>query len=393
MQPKDLLEAARRLKPQLVKDRREIHQHPELAYQEVRTAALVARRLTELGIPHRTGVAETGVIAIIEGGRPGRTVILRGDMDALPILEETDVPFASENEGVMHACGHDSHTAMLLGAAQLLFERRAELGGTVKLMFQPAEEGGGGAKRMLDEGLLDSPSVDAAFMIHVHPDLPMGKVGFRSGQNMAGMSRFEIEVVGRGGHAARPHTTIDPVVISAHIVTALQTLVSREIDPTAMGLITLGSITSGTAANIIPDRALIKGTIRAHDNRIMELLRTRVAELSEGVASAMRAEAVVTYGMSYPPLATDDAMTELAAGAAREMLGAENVVETPISMGSEDFAYVLEKVPGSVIRLGVRREGWDTALPVHTATFDLDEDALPIGAATMASVAMSYLGD
>ena len=391
MDKKALLEDARRLKPRLVQDRREIHQHPELAFQEVRTAALVAERLGELGIPHRTGIAETGVIAVIEGGRPGRTVILRGDMDALPILEETPVPFASENPGVMHACGHDSHTAMLLGAAELLNQRREQLAGTVKLMFQPAEEGGGGAKRMLDEGLLEAPAVDAAFMIHVHPELPAGKVGFRSGPSMAGMCRFEIEVRGRGGHAARPHAAVDPVVISAQIVTALQTLVSRELDPTAMGLITLGSITSGTAANIIPDTALIKGTIRAHDRRVMEQLRTRVEELAGGVAKAMRAEAETRYGMAYPPLAADDAMTELAAGAARSLLGAENVEEVPITMGSEDFAYVLERVPGSVVRLGVRRDGWERALPVHTATFDIDEDALPVGAATMAAIAIDYL--
>jgi amidohydrolase len=391
MDAKELLDAARRLKPQLVEDRRAIHEHPELAYQEVRTAARVAERLTALGIEHRTGIAETGVIGIIEGGRPGRTVILRGDMDALPILEETPVPFASQNPGVMHACGHDSHTAMLLGAAQLLNERREQLKGTVKLMFQPAEEGGGGAKRMLEEGLLEAPAVDAAFMIHVHPELPVGKVGFRSGPSMAGMCRFEIEVRGKGGHAARPHMAIDPVVISAHVVTALQTLVSRELDPTAMGLITLGSITSGTAANIIPDTALIQGTIRAHDKRVMEHLRARVVELAEGVARAMRAQADVRYGMAYPPLACDDAMTELAAGAARQLLGGEAVEEVPITMGAEDFAFVLEKVPGSVVRLGVRKEGWERALPVHTATFDIDEDALPIGAATLASIAISYL--
>ena len=373
-------------------DRRSIHEHPELAFQEVRTAALVSERLTEIGIDHVTGIAETGVVATITGARPGRTVILRGDMDALPILEETEVPFASQNPGVMHACGHDSHTAMLLGAAQLLHDRRSELAGTVKLMFQPAEEGGGGAKLMLDEGLLDDPPVDAAFMIHVHPDLPMGSVGFRSGPSMAGMSRFEIEIRGRGGHAARPHQAVDPVVISAHIVTALQTLVSRELDPTAMGLVTMGSITSGTAANVIPDTALIKGTLRAHDPKVMEQLRTRLVELAGGVAAAMRAEAEIRWGMSYPPLACDDAMTELAAGAARDLLGAQAVQETPISMGSEDFAFVLERVPGSVIRLGVRAENWATVLPVHTATFDIDEDALPIGAATMASVVISYLG-
>ena len=391
MESNELLDAARRLKPQLVADRRAIHQHPELAYQEFRTAALVHERLTALGIEHRTGVAETGVIGVIEGARPGRTVILRGDMDALPILEETPVEFASENPGVMHACGHDSHTAMLLGAAQLLNERRDQLAGTVKLMFQPAEEGGGGAKRMLEEGLLDGPVVDAAFMIHVHPELPMGKVGFRSGPSMAGMARFEIEVQGKGGHAARPHAAVDPVVISAHIVTALQTLVSREIDPTAMGLITLGSITSGTAANIIPDTALIKGTIRAHDQRVMDHLCARIPELAGGVASAMRATAEVRYGMAYPPLACDDGMTELAAGAARGLLGGENVEQVPITMGSEDFAFVLERIPGSVVRLGVKEKGWDRTLPVHTATFDIDEDALPIGAATMASIAISYL--
>ena len=387
-----LYDEARRLQPKLLADRRAIHADPELAYQEHRTAALVSRRLTELDVPHVTGIAETGVLATIEGARPGRTVLLRADMDALPILEETPVEWASRNPGVMHACGHDSHTAMLLGAAELLKARRDSLAGTVKLMFQPAEEGGGGAARMIEAGILDAPRVDAAFMIHVHPELEAGKLGFKAGASHAGMSRFEIEVRGRGGHAARPQDAVDPVVVAAHIVTALQTIVSREIDPTQMGLITMGAITAGQVANVIPDSARIKGTIRAHNPEVMDHIRGRLPELAGGIARAMRGDAAVEWGMSYPPLRTDEAMTELAWGAGAAVVGAENVVEVPVTMGAEDFAFVAERVPAAVVRLGVGRRDWDRPKPVHTATFDLDEDALPIGAATLAEIAVEYLG-
>src|SRR5256885_13602140 len=322
-----LLDAARAIADSLVADRRAIHRRPELAFQERQTAALVGARLRELGVPHREGVGGTGVVGLIEGARPGRTALLRADMDALPIQEESAADYASINPGVMHACGHDAHTAILLGATRLLLERRAELQGCVKLMFQPAEEGGAGALRMIEDGLLDDPRVDAAFMLHVSHGLLAGRVATAPGPVLAGANSFTITIDGRGGHASRPHTTVDPVTAAAHVVTALQTLVSRETPPDQPAVVTLGSLMAGTAPNIIPDRAVIKGTIRAYDPELMEHLERRLAETASGVARALRAEASVEYHMHYPPTINDAAMAELLAGAARTALGPDAVEE------------------------------------------------------------------
>ena len=254
----DLLDDARGLAPRIIADRRTIHSHPELAYEEEQTSTLVQARLRELGIPYQAGIARTGVLAQIKGGRgDGPCVLLRADMDALPIEEESGVPFASEIPGVMHACGHDSHTAMLLGAAKLLMDRRDAFAGTVKLMFQPAEEGGAGADRMIDAGILEDPPVDAAFMLHVYPELEAGQVSCGAGPRLAGADSFTITITGRGGHAARPHDTVDPVVVGAQVVSALQTLVSREVDPTSPAVVTLGAFNAGNRHNVIADRAVL----------------------------------------------------------------------------------------------------------------------------------------
>ncbi|HXM58090.1 MAG TPA: M20 family metallopeptidase [Candidatus Dormibacteraeota bacterium] len=386
-----LLESARAIADSLVADRRAIHRRPELAFQERETAALVAGRLRELGVPHRAGVGGTGVVGLIEGTRPGRTVLLRADMDALPIQEESTADYASTNPCVMHACGHDAHTAILLGATRMLLDRRDELNGSVKLMFQPAEEGGAGALRMIEDGLLDDPRVDAAFMLHVSHGLLAGRVATAAGPVLAGANSFTITIDGRGGHASRPHTTVDPVLTAAHVVTALQTLVSRETPPDQPAVVTLGSLVAGTAPNIIPDRALIKGTIRAYDPELMQRLERRLAETASGVARALRAEASVEYHMHYPPTVNDGAMAELLAGAARAALGPDAVEEAQPVMAAEDFSFVLQRVPGAMLSLGVRAAGWDEPRPVHTARFDLDESALPVGAACMASAAIAFL--
>ncbi|HEY4025337.1 MAG TPA: M20 family metallopeptidase [Candidatus Dormibacteraeota bacterium] len=387
-----LLESAVAIADSVVADRRVIHRNPELAYQERQTAALVESRLRALGIPLQTGVGGTGVIGLIEGARPGRTVLLRADMDALPIQEESTAEYASSNPGVMHACGHDGHTAILLGAARLLMERRHELAGTVKLMFQPAEEGGAGALRMIEAGLLENPTVDAAFMLHVSHNDPAGQVSVGAGPMLAGANSFTITVDGHGGHASRPHTTVDPVVVGAHVVTALQTLVSREAPPDQPAVVTLGSFVAGTAPNIIPDSAVIKGTIRAYDGELMRHLERRVEETASGVAGSMRAAAHVEYHMRYPPTVNDLAMAELLGGAARSVLGAAAVREATPVMAAEDFSFVLERVPGAMLLLGVRAPDWAEPRPVHTARFDIDESALPGGVACMASVAMEFLG-
>ena len=385
----EILDAAQSIAEEIVSDRRAIHAHPELAYQERQTAALVEARLTDLGIEHRGGVGGTGVIGLVRGARPGPTVLLRADMDALPITEESDESYVSQNVGVMHACGHDAHTAMLLGAARILQERRAQFDGAVKLMFQPAEEGGAGAVKMINEGLLDDPKVDAAFAIHTSHDKQTGSIVARGGPLLAGANAFTITVTGRGGHASRPHTTVDPVVVASQIVVALQTLVSREVEPGVPAVITLGALLAGTAFNIIPDRAKILGTIRTYDAGVMEMLEARIETVAKGVASALRAEAKVEINMHYPPTINNEAMVELAGGAVRRV--SLDVVQGEPIMGAEDFSFVLQRVPGAMLMLGVRNPSWTDSKPAHTAQFDLDEAALPLGAAAYAAMALEFL--
>ena len=387
-----LLESARALGPRIVSDRRTIHSHPEMAYEEEQTSTLVQARLRDLGIPFRAGLAKTGVVAQIKGeGGDGPCVLLRADMDALPIEERSGVPFASEIPGVMHACGHDAHTAMLLGAAQLLLERRSQFAGTVKLMFQPAEEGGAGAARMIEDGVLGDPKVDAAFMLHVRPELDAGQVSYAAGPLLAGADAFTITVEGRGAHAARPHQSIDPVVIGAQIVLALQTLVSREVDPTIPAVVTVGSFNAGNRSNVIADQAVLKGTIRAFDDDLFAYLEQRLREVVTGVASALRATAGIGFEMRYPPSICDPAMAEQLGESARSLLGPDAVHMSEPQMGAEDFAFVLQKVPGAMLWLGVKNPGWAEPKPLHTAIFDIDESALPIGSSTLAGVALDYL--
>jgi amidohydrolase len=388
----DLLESARALGPRIVSDRRTIHSHPEMAYEEEQTSTLVQARLRDLGIPFRAGLAKTGVVAQIKGELgAGPCVLLRADMDALPIEEKSGVSFASEIPGVMHACGHDAHTAMLLGAAQLLLERRSGFAGTVKLMFQPAEEGGAGAARMIEDGVLDGPSVDAAFMLHVRPELDAGQVSYGPGALLAGADAFTITIEGRGGHAARPHQTIDPVVVGSQIVMAVQTLVAREVDPTVPAVVTLGSFNAGNRSNVIADRAVLMGTIRAFDDELFAHLERRLREVVTGVGAALRAKVQIDFTMRYPPSICDSAMAERLGSSARSLLGDESVQLSSPQMGAEDFAFVLQKVPGAMLWLGVKSPDWTEPKPLHTAVFDIDESALPIGSSTLARVALDYL--
>ena len=388
----DLLDAARAIEPMIVEDRRRIHSHPELAYQEEQTSGLVRTRLEELGIPFRSGIAKTGIVATIKGDLgDGPCVLLRADMDALPIDEKSGVTFASHVPGVMHACGHDAHTAMLLGAARLLLDRRAGFAGTVKLMFQPAEEGAGGAPRMIDAGVLTDPPVDAAFALHVRPNLAAGKVACSTGPQLAGADGFTITVEGRGGHAAEPHKAVDPVVVGAQVVVALQTLIAREVDPTASAVLTLGTFNAGERFNVIAGRAVITGTIRTLDDELFLHLEQRMRELATGVASALRATARVDLIGRCPPLVNDAAMAEHLAATARSLVVADSVVAMQPEMWAEDFAFVLEKVPGAILWLGVKSDAWPQPKAIHTAEFDLDESALAIGSSVMAGAALDYL--
>lgn len=408
----ELLEAARKIAPEIIGDRREIHRQPELAYTEQRTSALVAERLHGLGIEVKTGVADTGVIGLIEGGKPGKTVLLRADMDALPIQEVSSAEFCSQTTGIMHACGHDAHTAMLLGTARLLVDRRAELRGNVKLMFQPAEEigmlsgpaepgmserdrrvrdGGFGALRMIEAGILESPRVDAAFGQHTDAVRYVGEIVCTPGAFSAASDRFTIKIIGKGGHAARPNLAVDPIVIAAQVITALQTLVSREIGAGDQAVVTVGALEAGTAANVISDHAVLRGTVRTLSEPVRNLIEKRIATLSTGIARAMNGDADVNYVHGYPSIMNDPEAARLVEKTATEVLGPGAAVGGEAMMGGEDFSYLVQKVPGAYYRLGVRNRAWQEPRPNHSALFEIDEEALPIGAAVLAATAITYL--
>jgi amidohydrolase len=381
--------------PGVIADRRHLHQHPELGFQEFETARFVAERLQALGVEDiRTGIAVTGVTGLIRGTAPGtgKVVLLRADMDALPIQEENDVDYRSQVSGIMHACGHDAHTAMLLAVARLLIERRDRFAGTVKLVFQPAEEGGGGAKVMIDQGVLENPKVDAAFGMHVAQEEPAGTISLRPGPIMAAADRFTMIVKGRGGHGAQPHLTIDPIATGAQIVTALQTIVSREVDPLDPAVVTVGAFRAGEALNVIPDTAELRGTVRSFSPAVRDQLAKRIQEIARSIATAMRASVEINYTYGYPVTINDPGMTALVHDVAQEVVGRDNVLEAPMHMGAEDFSYFLERVPGCFFFVGSRNPEKGFIWGHHHPKFDIDEDAMAIGIETMTRVAMRYLG-
>jgi amidohydrolase len=364
--------------------RRDIHREPELGFDTEKTAEKVLAAIDGLPLDIQTGVAENGIVATLEGEGDGPTVALRADMDALPILEETGLPFASETEGKMHACGHDGHTSMLVGAAHTLSGMRDRLDGTVKFCFQPAEEGGGGGKVMVDEGVADD--VSTIFALHLWPGLPLGKVATKAGPIMAAADAFEMEIKASGGHGAMPHLASDAIAIAAQVVTALQTIVSREVDPVEPAVLTVGEIGAGTAFNIIPDKARLGGTVRTLDADLRREIPARIEELSRGIAKGMRGDVDLDYTFSYPVTVNDEAAADFALGVAEDLFGGESVLQLPNpSMGGEDFAYFLEKVPGAFIWLGV---GEDVS-GLHTPRFAFDEEILPRGAALLTALALA----
>jgi amidohydrolase len=388
-----LVEAAWEIGPEVVADRRYLHQHPEIAFEEENTARFVAEKLRALGLEVTTGIAKTGVLGLLRGGQPGKTVLLRADMDALPLEELNDVPYRSRTPGVMHACGHDAHTAMLLGVARLLTERRDAIKGTVKFIFQPAEEAGGGAKPMIDEGVMENPRVDAAFGVHIGQDLPLGTIGVRSGPMNAASDGFVATIRGKGAHAARPHLAVDPVVIAAQCILALQTLVSREVNPLRQAVITVGAVHAGTVANIIPEEAVLRATVRTFDDEVRQHLAERIPALLRGIATALRGEADVQYRFGYPVLVNDAAMTDLVREVARGIVGPEKLIEREPGMGGEDMAYFLQRAPGCFFRIGSRNPERGLVYGHHHPRFDVDEEALPVGVAALASVALRYLDE
>jgi IAA-amino acid hydrolase len=388
-----LLNRAAKISDWITGIRRELHQYPELMYEEVKTSAVVRRTLDELGISYRYPVAKTGVVATLGDGN-GPCVALRADMDALPIHEQVDVPFRSKIDGKMHACGHDCHTSMLLGAARLLKERESEIHGTIKLFFQPAEEGGAGGELMCKEGALANPDVQRVFGIHVWPYLPMGAVGSRTGVFLAAAGELEITVNGKGGHAAMPHTTFDPVATAAKIICELQTIVSREVDPLEPAVITIATVHGGDAHNVIPQSVKLTGTIRSLSMEGLRFLQGRAKEVAVQVAAANRCEAVVEFtGHDYPPVINDETCWRLARDVAGQLLGSAAVMELPPVMGGEDFAFYTQHVPGVFVVLGVMQDGGGPVYGVHHPLFSANEKALPAGAALHASYALRSLDE
>lgn len=391
MQIRQAYEEAKELQDWIVGLRRELHRFPELSYQEVRTSALVRRTLDELGIPYRYPVAETGVVATLGRG-DGPCVALRADMDALPIHEQADVPFRSEIDGKMHACGHDCHTAMLLGAAKILKRHEASLTGTVKLLFQPAEEGDAGAERMCQQGVLENPRVQRVFGLHVWPALPTGTIGGRTGTFLAAAGQLSIVVHGQGGHAAMPHRAIDPVTTAAQVICELQTIVSRELDPLEAGVVSITMIHAGHAYNVIPPTVELAGTIRSLSLEGLLFLQQRVREIAERICAAHRCRAEVSFpGNDYPPTLNDATLWQVAQELGGELLGTEQVVELPPTMGGEDFAYYTQQAPGCFVALGMRNEGEGAVYNVHDPRFKMDESVLPLGSALHVAFALRSL--
>jgi amidohydrolase len=374
------------LTARIVELRRAIHRRPELGFEEHETAALVERELDSLGIEHRRA-AKTGVIARIEGSRPGRAVALRADMDALPIGERTGLPFASEIGDKMHACGHDAHTAMLLGAAHVLSGMRSQLEASVVLIFQPAEEGPGGALPMIEEGALASPAVDAIAMLHVDSRLDVGSVGITPGSVSASTDELYLTVRGSGGHGAYPHTAVDAIPAAAAIVLALQNIVARETDPLASAVVTIGTITGGYRQNVIADEVSLSGTLRAHDPALREALIDRVNRIVAGIAQAYNARAEVQVVRGYPPVINDPELTQRFARCVEER-STLRLSHPPATMGGEDFAYFAQRVPGLLIRLGVRSESSGAIHPGHSPLFRIDEAALPFGVTALVLFAL-----
>ena len=377
------------IEPGLIEIRRDIHAHPELAFEEVRTAGVVARELTRLGIKHQTGVAKTGVVGLIEGGRPGKVLVIRADMDALPIHEQTGLPWASTIDGKMHACGHDIHTTTLLGVAAVLRDLAPQLAGTVKLVFQPAEEAIGGMQVMLDEGILRGPEVDLALGFHNRPGSRAGIFNFTRGPGLAAADSFQITVHGKSGHAAQPHNSIDPIVAAAQLVTQLQTVVSREVNPLHPVVVTVGAINGGHAPNIIPDSVVLLGTVRTLHDAARDTAEAAIARLCAAIEASHRTPTTLAYRRGVPPMINDDRVIDPTIAGVRKQFGDASVVEIGPSMGAEDFALMSQMVPSFQLGIGSGAEGGTAGL--HNSGYAPDEACIGLGVQALARAAMEIL--
>jgi amidohydrolase len=376
-----------------VKNRRYLHQNPELSFHEYKTAEFVCQELKNIGIPFESSVAGTGVVALIEGNLDSDSVVgLRADMDALPILEKNEVDYKSKNEGVMHACGHDVHTSSLLGAARILNALKADLQGSIKLIFQPAEEKApGGASLMIKEGVLTNPGVNCMIGQHVAPNIPVGKIGFREGMYMASTDEIYLKIIGKGGHGAAPHHSIDPVLIASHLVVALQQVISRNRNPAYPSVLSFGRFIADGVTNVIPNEVNIEGTFRCMDEQWREEGLSKIKKIAEGTAEAMGAVCEVYIEKGYPFLKNDVSLTRKIRNSAQNYVGKENIVDLDLWMGGEDFAFYSQQVSSSFYRLGTRNEQKGIVSGVHTPTFDIDENALEIGPGLMAYMAFEKL--
>ncbi|MCO6418291.1 M20 family metallopeptidase [Siccirubricoccus sp. KC 17139] len=378
--------AAEALEPRLVELRRDIHAHPELAFEEVRTAGIVAAELARMGIPHRTGIGRTGVVGVIEGGRPGPTLAIRADMDALPIHEATGLPFASQVDGKMHACGHDIHTTTLLGVAEVLKALAPQLAGRVKLVFQPAEEALGGAAAMVADGVLEG--VDMALGFHNQPDMPVGRFGYVRGATLAAADRFDLVITGKSGHAAHPEVAIDPIVAAGAFIANAQTVVSREIDPLHPAVVTIGMIHGGTAPNIIPESVELRGTVRTLSTAARDTAEAALKRLAAGLEAMHRVRCALAYRRGVPPLINADSVLDPAVSAVRAQFG-EVVAEGKPSMGAEDFAEFAERVPAFQLRIGSGAPGRRDHL--HNHDYQPDERCIGLGVQALSRIALEIL--
>ena len=375
---------------ELIAYRRHFHAHPELSMQEHETARFVESALRECAFDEiRSGVGRTGVLAVLRGLKPGPTTLLRADMDALPVTEQSDVPYRSQREGVMHACGHDGHIAILLASARALARRREEIQGTLVFCFQPGEEGSGGNRLMIADGALENPHVDRVFALHLYSGLDVGKVGIRDGAFFAASDQIAIVLQGRGGHGAMPQMSVDPIVGVAHFITLLQTIVSRETAPKDLAVVTIAKIAAGTTHNVIPDRAEMLGTVRTLDEGIRAQMPQRIERMLEGVCAALRLESELDYEWGYPAVVNDPKMNDVVRAVAREVVGGANVIDPhDVVMWAEDMAYMQAERPGAYFLVGVRgaERGRE---PQHSARYDIDERALEIGFRMMMGIALA----
>jgi len=385
---------ATQIHEETVANRRHLHQHPELSFEEYETSAFVKAELDKLGIPH-ISMANTGVVAYISGERPSdRVVALRADMDALPITEIPGREYGSKRAGVMHACGHDVHTSSLMGTARILQSLKADFGGMVKLIFQPGEERlPGGASLMIKEGVLQSPAPQAIIGQHVMPAIPIGKVGFRAGKYMASTDELYVTVTGKGGHGAQPQQNIDPVVITAHIITALQQVISRIADPRMPTVLSFGKVIANGATNVIPNEVYLEGTFRTFDEKWRKEAHKRMKKMATGIAESMGATCDFDIRVGYPFLVNEEKLTAEVRGYAEEFLGKENVIDLDLWLAGEDFAYYSQETNACFYRLGTGNEAKGITSAVHTPTFDIDENALALSTGLMAYIALRQLGN